>query len=565
MPINSDNTIENEIFWINFANELSIIRENERKRLPYNFNLIDELHANEDANTRILLKLLGYCISGEYVFLKSFISMMCSNNPGTVFPLSEVRKPQISFNGEHIDGLIEEYSRQYAIIIENKINWAVDQKDQLERYFKTVKNHGVSESNIYVIYLTLDGSKKVSSVSISNWLKQYLANDSRFIEMNYRDDILPWLKHDILPEIKIKEHLIESGIRQYIDYLEGRLNIRKSEEPVKKAMNKAITEKLLQGKSIREQWKILNDSINQVEKLQIDLHNASNDIAGSVIDNWDGITKAHYDDTNNALRNGYYQIFLNGINQNIHFEWCPISEKDLFEENAYRMVLHVEDDNGKVNMSRLARIDELSIKAKEYAYVVSFDEGKGVDAIFKDYITPGNKPFADLNEYDRHTFLEKCYREVDEFKKIIEDTFHKFDGENIIIEDLCKSMHDCTGYTWNKWPDNANGWDIVTSFNKNTHEIGIEGIFAVNPKNEIVFRSKITVWEASNWDIYKKQLQERYPHQYVEVTGKRVNLQLPEISIGNGLEYWNNKKDSVITRLKETFEYMNQLTAEYRK
>ena len=89
--------------------------------------------------------------------------MMCEHNPNLTFPITSVHKPSIDFNKENIDGLIEEPSKDYAIIIENKINWATDQELQLVRYFNTVKRHGIPDRNIFVIYLTLDGSKKVSS------------------------------------------------------------------------------------------------------------------------------------------------------------------------------------------------------------------------------------------------------------------------------------------------------------------------------------------------------------------------------------------------------------------
>ena len=560
MPNISDKT-ENEIFWINFAEELAMLREKERQKLPYNFNIIDELHANENANTRILIKLLKYNTSGEYKLLKSFISMMCSNNYGTTFPISKICKPQITFNRENIDGLIEEPGKQYAIIIENKINWAADQDRQLERYFNTVKDHGVPKENIYVIYLTLEGSKKVSASSMPDWLKAELENGNRFIEMNYRDDILPWLRDDILPEIQIKEHLIESGIRQYIDYLEGRLNLRKTEKQIRSAMNRTIKEKLLKDKSICEQWRILNNSIKNVEELQTDLHNTSDNIAIPVINQWDKITRMHFGDANthNALRNGYYQIFLTDINQNIHFEWCPISEKDLFEENCYRMVLHVEVDNNNVNMLRLSRIDDLCKTAEEFKYNISFDEGKGVDAISKKYYTTEKKPFADLGETDRERFLENCYHEVDVLKEIIENSFHKFDKENEIIENLRHSMQKITGYTWKRWPDNDNAWDIVASFNQNSNAIGIEGFFAIT-NNEIVFRWKITVWETSVWDIYEQQLLNKY-QCHPEKKDNRVNLYLPDIIIGPDLQCWEAKEQDVISQLKETFDYMLQLTS----
>lgn len=562
----NNTTVKDDIFWINFAEELSKIREKERQKLPYNFNLIDELHANENAHTRILLKLLNYNISEEYAFLKSFLFMMCEHNPNLTFPITSVHKPSIDFNKENIDGLIEEPSKDYAIIIENKINWATDQELQLVRYFNTVKRHGIPDRNIFVIYLTLDGSKKVSSNSLPNSLSDELKNGNRFIEMNYRDDILPWLKHTILPEIKIKEHLIESGIRQYIDYLEGRLCLRKSEEPIKIIMNKTINEKLLQGKTACEQWQILNNCTKNLENLIQDFRNVSEEITKPVIDSWDTITKNSFSDTptNNQIQenSGYYQIFLNGIDRNIHFEWYPISKNYLFNQSHYRMALHVEGDSNNLNMLKLARIDELRNKAEEYEFFLPFDEGRGVDAIFKEYSTPNNTPFAALNELDRLNFLRECYDEVNALKEIIENTFHKFDGENNIINELCRSLPELTSYQWHKWPDHDCAWDLVTDFNKETHQIGIEGSFAVNTDSKIEFRSYITVWQAYNWDIYEKLLKERYPNQHIDKKGKRVYLHLPVISIGDDLTSWSEKKERVVNHLKETFEYMEQLTSE---
>ena len=569
----SDSTVTDELFWLDFAEELSNIREKERQKLPYHFNLIDELKANEDANTRILLNLLSYNISGEYVFLKSFVSMMCSHNHGLIFPQNNIHKPNIKFNKEHIDGLIEEPSKEYAVIIENKINWAADQDQQLVRYFNKIKQHGVKECDIYVIYLTLDGTKKVSSNSLPDWLRKNLDNGKRFIEMSYKDDILPWLKQDILPEIKIKESLIESGVRQYIDYLEGRLCLRESEKPIKTIMNKTINEKLLQGKSICEQWMTLNRSIENIQNLQIDLQNAYDNITNPVIEQWDNITKQYSNEwqTNNELKKGgYYQIFLKNISQDIHFEWCLVSksEKDLFCKSSYRMVLHVEAPKNSclLNMLRLERINELKVKAKECNYSLTFDENGGADAIFKEYTTPNNTPFADLDDFKKILFLKECYNEVKALKEIIETTYHKFDGENTIINELCQSLQNCTNYHWRTWPENDCCWDLVTDFNQETNRIGIEGSFAVNPDRMIEFRSYITVWEARNWDIYEKELKEHYPNQFIDKidASNRVYLHLPTIIIGNDLNSWNRGMCSaIIHQLKETFDYMKELTSKY--
>ena len=43
-------------------------------KLPYNVNVIDELHANENAHSRILIKLLQYPRDGKLPILESFKS-----------------------------------------------------------------------------------------------------------------------------------------------------------------------------------------------------------------------------------------------------------------------------------------------------------------------------------------------------------------------------------------------------------------------------------------------------------------------------------------------------------
>ena len=62
---------ENEI--VRIINEyLESKRVHESKRM-YNLNIIDELHANENAHTRILLKLFSYELDGKKIILEKFI------------------------------------------------------------------------------------------------------------------------------------------------------------------------------------------------------------------------------------------------------------------------------------------------------------------------------------------------------------------------------------------------------------------------------------------------------------------------------------------------------------
>ena len=118
--------------------------------------------------------------------------------------------------------------------MENKIYGAVDQESQLERYIECVKKHGKKESNIYVVYLTKDGEKSADNSSFTQKAKKYLNykedDNGRFIPLSYRYDILPWLEAIVLPNCTIKEDLLISALKQYIDYLKNILGIRENNE-----------------------------------------------------------------------------------------------------------------------------------------------------------------------------------------------------------------------------------------------------------------------------------------------------------------------------------------------
>jgi len=237
------------------------IYDEETNKLPYHVNIIDELHADENAHTRILLKFLSYKKDNSYPLVISFIKLMIGKRDIN-FPYDKVYKPIVLFNKEYIDGLILEQGK-YAIIIENKINWAIDQDKQIERYVNTALNKGLNKENIFVVYLTQDGNKKIGKNSLTDKVKSLLGiteeTQGRFIELNYREDILPWLKNDILPNCIIKEDWLVSALKQYIDHLEGRFGLR----TIKYKMNMELQEYLKAVMKLGEQPEINHQIIKQ--------------------------------------------------------------------------------------------------------------------------------------------------------------------------------------------------------------------------------------------------------------------------------------------------------------
>lgn len=191
---------------------------------PYQVNLLDEIHANENAHTRILTALLKYVRNGKHVILESYVGLAL--NLQNLQPL-KIENPIINFNDEFIDCFIYEVGK-FAIIIENKIHWAVDQNKQIDRYINTALARGIPKEQIYVIYLTSDGKKEVSDYSFTEESKIILEN--RFIKMNYRDHVLPWLTNIILPDCPIKEDNLITAVKQYIDHLKGMFGLRDNQQ-----------------------------------------------------------------------------------------------------------------------------------------------------------------------------------------------------------------------------------------------------------------------------------------------------------------------------------------------
>ena len=240
---------------LNLAKEISEIINRNR---VYNANIITELHANENAHSRILRMFLQYDDGTKnYPVLKRFLEIPKIKN---VLSSSVVFKsPYFANEQERIDVLIEE-PRSFAVIVENKIKGATDQERQLERYIESVNAHDVPYDNIYAIYLTDSGDKEVSDLSFTDVAKECLGykdeNDmGRFVPMNYRYDILPWLEKEVLPNCIEKEELLISALKQYIDYLKCMFGIIENEE-----------QKILIMEKLKKEIGISGNDLESVEK-----------------------------------------------------------------------------------------------------------------------------------------------------------------------------------------------------------------------------------------------------------------------------------------------------------
>lgn len=227
-----------------FLNDFTDIYKKEEEKLPYHINFIDELHANENAHSRIFGKLLQQKepTNNRHEILELFINYIIENNSKLEdFSKIKISKPKITQEEKRIDVWIRD--KDYAIIFENKIGWADDQSLQLERYIDITKEKKFREDQIYVLYLPPTHEKKPNLQTWGKYYEQEIYN-RRYLNLSYKDDILPWLKKDVLPTIRENERFLSSSIEQYIDHLEGKFNLRTTNNNMNMELQKFITEKL---------------------------------------------------------------------------------------------------------------------------------------------------------------------------------------------------------------------------------------------------------------------------------------------------------------------------------
>lgn len=229
------------------------------------FNLLKMCNLHEPDHTRILDGILNYKEQGDAEphgsrILENFIAMLNGrieadadakdedfmpiefNNPSTISIKPEApaktenngKKPKNGRMDETITW-IDNDSRRNRIIIENKCNGAGEGDQQLDRYVEATFKEGIE--NIFVVYLTLDGEAADPTTLKENSGK---VTNGYAIRVNYMDDILPWLEEKIVPDCKMRDEKFVLALRYYIEYMRQRVQntSRKNQEVEREALRK---------------------------------------------------------------------------------------------------------------------------------------------------------------------------------------------------------------------------------------------------------------------------------------------------------------------------------------
>ena len=398
----------------------------QQEKRPFHLNLLDYCRTYENAHTQILLKILHYKDNAGYPLidslLRKFDVQWCNTNP------------KIEFNKDFIDGYLSDGT--CAIIIENKINNAVDQVHQIENYVNKVKERGFELEKIYVFYLTRDGSKQVSQISCPDSLRDALGK--RFVEINYRDHILPWLKGDALPRCKVKDEIFISALKQYVDYLEGMLMLRNGEKEMDKVIVEYLKSVMLFEDGSWNHYKMVCKKKERLLKLNdyldIIIHEVKNKIVLATEAYWKNV----FGDNGfvgDGIRMGEKYLLFGDRRWNpprgnsfdfsrslIHLEWENVTEEDLYTRDEMSLALHYEGDSVQQYVVYIENNKDEYFSVMKNAGMTFSQNQAYNDRLNCNKIIKFEKPLSQMSEDERRKAL---FKEYDMVKPLLDYVYSK--------------------------------------------------------------------------------------------------------------------------------------------
>ena len=263
-------------------------REQKLSELPFFYNILEEVRVNENAHTRLLMRLLQYGSARTDFFFK-YLKGKDFASP------KKMSKPKITVEKYRIDGLIQEEG-EYAIIIENKVCGAVDQEGQLERYIDKCKKDLKDDlEKVYILYLVNSPGQEPSE---QTWGK-YTPKDfkGRYLVLSYTEDIIPWLEGlrntlDMETDDRGKTELLRSGITQYLEYLK-QLFATNQYKKMEKELRGFVEEQLglNKGSNLEEKKELLKGRVQSIDRLKSVLNEL---LCNSYVNCWRADLKENY-------------------------------------------------------------------------------------------------------------------------------------------------------------------------------------------------------------------------------------------------------------------------------
>ncbi len=234
------------------------------------FTSIAEYYWYENLHSDILKNILDPFtpVVGNPNFLKHFLELI-GIDPKTF----DYKNANVERESKKIDLLI--YDENSAIIIENKINYAVDQPDQLPRYYEEITNPegDYNKKVIKIVYLTLTHQKQPSF----DYSKEY---------EKYKDDIRGKLIHVCAIDEAINEFAVSWTLSNNNSFMGDLIKLAKKDKLKKKDKKDSVCIVYLQQYKQLLNYlgedEIMSDVNGEIAKLMFETKDSS-EMAGDIV------------------------------------------------------------------------------------------------------------------------------------------------------------------------------------------------------------------------------------------------------------------------------------------
>ena len=247
------------------------VKEEERKKLPYRFNVLLDANPLEPDVSRILAGFFMQKAKGDYRILKDFVRTFWDASLAAMITNPTICTEEIVKGDYRIDILIYEKDK-YAIVLENKIWDAVDQPHQLANYIDAMlsSGYGFSMEQIYVAFLPKTKDHHPSS---NSWKSQEDGSSykeefrDRYRLIDFEESILPWLESSKAVQ-GINEEYFEHSRFIFIDFLKRKLDLDSIDKMEQKEIEKKLKEHLYTDDAVADAGKLLQ-MIDKLPKIDI--------------------------------------------------------------------------------------------------------------------------------------------------------------------------------------------------------------------------------------------------------------------------------------------------------
>ena len=178
-------------------------------------NVLDFALMDENAHTKFLKAILCHERNGKQVFVQSFLRRMLDQD---VNDFKFIIEDQVTIDGGRILDLRLK-SRDLYVVIENKVKCAKDGDRQMADYLHHCKAEAKkTHAEPRLIYLTLAGGAP-AKWSLDEENHDKVKGENWYFERSYRDEILGWLREDVLPNCLQSENSLFHSLSIYVDIL----------------------------------------------------------------------------------------------------------------------------------------------------------------------------------------------------------------------------------------------------------------------------------------------------------------------------------------------------------